>query len=85
MVPQILQQLGGGLKISPQLRQMISMVRSSGNPKLILNQLIQTNPQLRQVTEIIQQYGGDANKAFYDIAQKNGINPQEILDLLKGI
>ena len=83
MVPQILQQLGGGLKISPQVKQMISMLKSSGNPRLMLNQLMQTNPRMQQVMEIIQQYGGDANKAFYDIAQKNGIDPQEILDLLK--
>ena len=85
MLPQILQQLGGGIKISPQVKQMIGMIKASGNPQLMLNQIMQTSPQLRHVMEIIQQYGGDANKAFQDIAQKNGINPQEILDLLKGI
>ena len=83
MIPQILRQLGGGLSIPPQVRQMISLVKSSGNPQAILNQLVQTNPNMKQVMEIVQQYGGDANKAFYDLAEKNGINPQEILDLLK--
>ena len=83
MIPQILQQLGGGLKIPPQIRQMIGMIKSAGNPQALLNQLMQTNPNMKQVMEIMQQYGGDANKAFYDIAQKNGINPQEIMDLLK--
>ena len=83
MIPQILQQLGGGLKIPPQIKQMISMVKASGNPQAMLNQLIQTNPNLRQVTEIIQQYGGDANKAFYALAEQKGIDPKEILDLLK--
>ena len=83
MIPQILQQLGGGLKIPPQIKQVISMVKASGNPQAMLNQLIQTNPNLRQVTEIIQQYGGDANKAFYALAEQKGIDPKEILDLLK--
>ena len=83
MIPQILQQLGGGLKIPPQIRQIISMVKSSGNPQALLNQLMQTNPNMKQVMEIIQQYGGDANKAFYALAQQKGIDPQEILDLLK--
>ena len=82
-MPQILRQLGGG--IPPQIRQMISMVRSAGNPQLMLQQLMQTSPQMKQVMEIVQQYGGDANKAFYDLAEKNGINPQEIMDMLKGI
>ena len=84
MLPQILQQLGG-IKISPQIRQMISAIKSSGNPQLMLQQIMRMNPQFQQVTEIINKYGGDANKAFYDLAEKNGVNPQEILDLLKGI
>lgn len=83
MIPQILQQLGGGLKIPPQIKQMISMVKSSGNPQLMLNQLMQSNPQMQQVMQIVQKYGGDPNKAFYALAEEKGINPQEILDLLK--
>ena len=83
MIPQILRQLGGGLQIPPQVKQMISLVKSSGNPQAMLNQLIQTNPNMKQVMEIVQQYGGDANKAFYAPAEQKGINPQEILDLLK--
>ena len=81
MIPQILRQLGGG--IPPQIRQMISMVKSAGNPQMMISQLMQTSPQMRDVMQIVQQYGGDANKAFYDLAEKNGINPQEILDMLK--
>ena len=77
--PQILQQLGGRLTIPPQIRQMISMVKSAGNPQLMLNQLIQNNPQIMQ---IVQKYGS-ADKAFYAIAEEKGINPQEIIDLLK--
>ena len=83
MIPQILQQLGGGLKIPPQIKQMISIVKSSGNPQLMLNQLMQSNPQMQQVMQIVQKYGGDPNKAFYALAEEKGINPQEILDLLK--
>ena len=81
MIPQILRQLGGG--IPPQIRQMISMVKSAGNPQMMISQLMQTNPQMREVMAIVQQYGGDANKAFYAIAEQKGIDPQEILDMLK--
>ena len=81
MIPQILRQLGGG--IPPQIRQMISMVKSAGNPQMMISQLMQTSPQMREVMQIVQQYGGDANKAFYAIAEQKGIDPQEILDMLK--
>ena len=82
-LPQILQQLGGGLRIPPQIRQMISMVKASGNPQAMLNQIMQANPNMKQAMEIVQQYGGDANKAFYALAEQKGIDPNEILNLLK--
>ena len=83
MIPQILQQLNGGLRIPPQIRQMIGLIKSSGNPQAMLMQLAQTNPNMKQVMEIVQQYGGDAEKAFYAVAQQKGIDPQQILNLLK--
>ena len=83
MIPQILQQLNGGLRIPPQIRQMIGMLKSSGNPQALLMQMMQNNPNVKQAMEIVQQYGGDAEKAFYALAEQKGINPQEILDLLK--
>ena len=82
-IPQILQQLGGGLRIPPQIRQLISMVKSSGNPQMMLSQLMQQNPQMQQVMALIQKHGGDATKAFYALAEEKGIDPQQILDLLK--
>ena len=81
--PQILQQLGSRLTVPPQIRQLISMVKSAQNPQLMLNQLMQSSPQMAQVMEIVRKYGGDPNKAFYALAEEKGINPQEILDLLK--
>ena len=83
MIPQILQQLNGGLRIPPQIRQMIGMLKSSGNQQALLMQMMQNNPNVKQAMEIVQQYGGDAEKAFYALAEQKGINPQEILDLLK--
>ena len=82
-IPQILQQLGGGLRIPPQIQQLISMVKASGNPQQMLNQLMQTNPQMQQVMQLIQKHGGDPTKAFYALAEEKGIDPQQILDLLK--
>ena len=82
MIPQILQQLGG-VRVSPQVREMINTIKTASNPQLLLNQIMQTNPALGQIMEIIKQYGGDANKAFYAVAEQNGINPQEILNMLR--
>lgn len=84
-IPQILQQLGGGqgLTISPQIRQMIQMVRSASNPQAAINQLMQTNPQMKQVMDIIKASGNDPKRAFYALAEQKGVDPNSILEQLK--
>ena len=65
------------------VRQMVNMVKSARNPQAMLNQLMQNNPNYRQVTELINQNGGDPKRAFYALAQQQGIDPNEILDMLR--
>ena len=83
MLPQILQQLGGGVTIPPQIKQMMQAFRSAGNPQAMLNQLIQTNPQMKQVMDFVKASGNDPKAAFYRLAEQRGINPQDIIDQLK--
>lgn len=66
-----------------QIKNVLNMVRNANNPSAMLEQLMQNNPQYNQALQLIQQSGGDAKKAFYDLAQKNGIDPAEIINALK--
>lgn len=66
-----------------QIKSMMNMVRSAGNPQAMLQSMIQNNPQMRQVMTLINQSGGDPKAAFYKLAQEKGIDPQQILDMLK--
>ena len=81
-MPQILQQLQnqGPLGNLGQIKQMVQMFKSMGNPQAMISQMAQNNPQ---VAQLINQAGGDPRKAFYDLAQRKGINPDEILSMLK--
>ena len=65
------------------VKQMMGMLNASQNPQAMLNQLMQSNPQMKQVMDVINQSGGDAKKAFYSLAEQKGVNPQDILDMLK--
>ena len=56
------------------------MFKATSNPMAMLNQLVNKNPQIQQ---IIQQYGGDPKTAFYKYAEANGIDPNEVLNMLK--
>ena len=66
-----------------QIKSMMNMVKSAGNPQAMLQTLIQNNPQMGQVMTLINQSGGDPKAAFYKLAQEKGIDPQQILDMLK--
>lgn len=66
-----------------QIKQMMNMIQSAGNPQLMLQQMAQNNPQLRQVMSIVQQSGGDPKAAFYKMAQEKGIDPDQILSMLR--
>mgnify|MGYP006988844137 CR=1 FL=1 len=62
---------------------MISTVRSAGNPQAMMNQLAQNNPRIKQVIDLVNQAGGNPKEAFYTMAKQKGVNPDEILDMLK--
>lgn len=58
---------------------MLNMVRSAGNPQMIMNQIASQNPQIKQVMEYINANGGDPKAAFYKLAEEKGVDPDEIL------
>lgn len=62
---------------------MINMVRSAGNPQAMLDQMMQNNPQMKQVMDIVNTSGGDPKAAFYKMAEEKGVNPEEVLSMLR--
>ena len=61
----------------------MGMVRNANNPQALLGQMAQNNPQVKQVMDIIQKHGGDPMAAFQAEAQARGVDPQQIMDMLK--
>lgn len=64
-----------------QAKQMLNMLKSMGNPQALLENALKQNPQL---ADIVKSSNGDYKKAFYTYAEKLGINPEEIAEILKG-
>lgn len=82
-IPSVLMQLAKSNPMMQQIKQMMTMVNSAQNPQAMLNQMMMSNPHLKQAMDIVNQYGGDPEKAFRTVAEKNGLNPDDILNLLK--
>lgn len=84
-IPQILQQLGRSnlQQFIQPAKQMMGMIRSAQNPQAMLNQLASTNPTMAKVMNTVNQYGGDPMKALQGTAEQMGIDPNEIMNMLK--
>ena len=84
-IPAILQQLnrGGIMQMLRPVKQMMNMVRTAQNPQAALNQLAMSNPQMKQVMDIVQKHGGDPMAAFRAEAAARGVDPDEILNMLR--
>lgn len=68
---------------SNSLLGMMNQVKNSSNPKAMMEQLITNNPQFQNVINYINQNGGDAKTAFYNLAAQRGIDPNSILNQLR--
>ena len=84
-IPAILQQLGRNQmnQAAGPIKQMMNMVRSAKDPMAVLNMLAMRNPKLKEAMDIVQQYGGDSMAALRGEAEKMGMDPDEILGMLK--
>ena len=65
------------------IKNMMNMVRSAGNPQMMLNQMMSQNPQMKQVMDYVYSNGGDAKALFYKQAKEQGINPETVLNFLR--
>lgn len=61
---------------------MLNSIRNSPNPQMALQSVIQANPAYQNVLNYINQNGGDARTAFYNLAQEKGIDPTQITQML---
>ena len=82
-IPAILQQLGKANPAAAQIKQMMNMVRGAGNPQAMLNQMIMSNPKMQDVMNIVRKHGGDPMTALRKEAEAAGMDPNEILNMLR--
>lgn len=62
------------------IKQIIRMMKSFGNPNLLIQNAMSQNPELKSVVDAAN---GDYKKAFFNLAEKKGVDPNEIISALK--
>lgn len=60
-----------------QIKNMMKLVKTNGNPTQLLQSMSQNNPQLKQVMTMVN--GKNPKEVFYELAKQKGVNPDDIL------
>lgn len=68
---------------SNSLFDVYNQVRQSKNPDQVMQRLLANTPQYQEIMKYINQNGGDAKTAFYNMAAQKGVNPETILSRLR--
>ena len=71
------------MQTAGRIKGMMQTIRTAANPQAALNAMMMNNPQMKQVMDIVNQHGGDPMRAFTEVARENGMDPEEILGMLK--
>lgn len=63
-----------------QIKNAISMMKNAGNPQALAEQMLNQNPQVKN---FLAQNNNDPRQAFYSMANQMGVNPDDVLSMLK--
>lgn len=62
-----------------QLRETLEKIKMVQNPSAMIQGMLNNNPKSKELMEFLKPYNGDYEKAFRDLATKQGM-PQEQMD-----
>lgn len=64
-----------------QAMQVINQIRKSGNPQAALNQIAQSNQNIKQAMDMCK--GKNPQQVFEQMCKQNGMDPEQFTGMLK--
>lgn len=80
MTNPVLERLRG---LNNPIRNMINMFKASRDPQSLVNNMLSQNPEAQQMLQQTLQNGGTYKDAFMMAAKAKGVDPNEIISMLK--
>lgn len=68
---------------SNNIFDLMHQIKNSQNPNATMQNMLSTNPRFKDMVDYINQNGGDAKTAFYNLAAQKGVDPNSILNQLR--
>lgn len=73
-----------GMNRAAGLKNMLGVIQNpAGAANAAFMAKLKTHPLYPQAEQIAAQYGGDWNRAFEETAKANGIDPQQIVGIMR--
>ena len=62
----------------------MQMMKNGGNPQAMVQNMLMQDPKYSSIMSVVnQQYGGDAKAAFYGECERMGVDPNQVINMLK--
>ena len=66
-----------------RIKNLMSAVQMSTDPNAALANIINQNPNLRNLVMLAKSNGADLQQVFYTLAQQKGVNPNDVINALR--
>ena len=76
-------QVGMSQQITQSNNNIVQMVKNSNNPGQLFQSMAQSNPQVQSIMRLIQQSNQTPKQLFYQAAQQQGVDPNQILGMFR--
>jgi hypothetical protein len=76
-------QVGMSQQIPQSNNNIVQMVKNSNNPGQLFQSMAQSNPQVQSIMRLIQQSNQTPKQLFYQAAQQQGVDPNQILGMFR--
>lgn len=83
MASSLYQQLNPQVNVTNNYAQIFKTLQSSNNPQQALINLAKQNPEVKQTLDLLNTSNKSAKDMFYAMAKLKGVNPNDILNMLK--
>ena len=73
-------------QLQPQnslLKQTYNMLRNSNNPMQLIQNMAKRNPRVQQIMNLVNMSGKSPKDLFYQMAQQQGVDPNQILNMFR--
>ena len=65
-----------------KVKEVFNSLKAAQNPQVMLDQMMNGNPQYKSIMDAVKS-SGDARSLFYKVAEQKGVDPEEILGMLR--